>query len=70
MRLELADCERVLLQEIADRRFKRNHVAMTYRLALASSDEPDWARVNEAIVERWSVSGLQWIKKRAWGEKK
>ena len=25
-----------------------------------------WARVNQAIIRRWSVSGLQWIKQRAW----
>ena len=25
-----------------------------------------WAKVNDAIIARWSVSGLCWIKKQAW----
>ena len=26
----------------------------------------DWSKVNHAIIERWSVAGLTYIKKRAW----
>jgi hypothetical protein len=25
-----------------------------------------WSVVNDAIIDRWSVSGLVWIKTRAW----
>ena len=31
-----------------------------------SSPEIDWAAVNKAIIERWSLSGLKSIKKMAW----
>lgn len=65
MRIELAACESTLLREIADTDFKRRHVAMTYALAMRSSETVDWGRVNSAIVERWSVSALTWIKEQA-----
>ena len=64
--LELMDTTRVLLEEIADSYFNRNGIALTYALALKSSDPTDWAKVNAAILERWSLSGLGYIKKRAW----
>ena len=44
-------------------------VAMTYALALRSSWPTDWKRVNAAIVARWSVSGLERIKRLAWSGK-
>jgi len=54
-----------LLREIGDKQFKRRDVAQTYRLAMQSSDETDWKRVNLAIIERWSMSALIWIKEQA-----
>ena len=63
---QLMDCERVLLAEIADKRMKRNDVAMTYAMALGSDEEIDWAKVNRAIIDRWSTSALVYIKDRAW----
>jgi hypothetical protein len=71
MRIELADCQGVLLDEIADPKMKRLDVAKTYCLALRSSerDTIDWTKVNEAIIARWSKSALLWIKERAWSGK-
>ena len=63
---QLMDCEAVLLSEIADKRMKRNDVAMTYAMALGSDEQIDWARVNRAIIDRWSTSALVYIKERAW----
>jgi len=63
---ELMQCEKVLLEEIADKRMKQKDIAQTYALALRSRDEMDWRVVNKAIVERWSHSGLEHIKKMAW----
>ena len=63
---ELMDCTRVLLEEIADKRFKQRNIAQTYALALRSSYNTDWATVNKAIIERWSLSGLERIKNWAW----
>lgn len=68
MPFELALCEQALLTEIADKSLKRGDIALTYRLAMASSerDRVDWAKVNRAIIQRWSKAGLTWIKKEAW----
>ena len=67
-KIELACCTETLLNEIAQGA-TRNAVAQTYRLAMQSSTPTDWPRVNRAILSRWSVSGLNWIKKRAWSGK-
>jgi len=64
--LELRMCEKIILDEIANKVFKRNSIALTYALAMMSSEKVDWAKINQAIVERWSLSGLEYIKKRAW----
>jgi len=69
IKMELACCTYVLLSEIADKRFKRKDIAMTYALALCSSEETNWKTVNKAIVERWSMSGLRYIKNLAWSGK-
>ena len=63
--LELANCTNHLLQEIADRRMKRRDVAQSYALAMRSSEATDWAKVNEAIIARWSLSALVFIKEQA-----
>ena len=64
--LELTDCTNVLLDEIADKKFKQKNIAKTYALSLQSSYPTDYARVNRAIIDRWSVSGLNRIKNMAW----
>lgn len=66
--IELMACTEVLLNEIAQGA-KRRAVAQTYRLAMQSSHPTDWAKVNAAIIDRWSFSGLEWIKKQAWSGK-
>ena len=68
MRVELACCETTLLNEIGDPAMKRADVALTYAMALRSSEASnvDWAKVHKAIMERWSKSALTWIKERAW----
>ena len=62
------DCERILLKEIADPKATRDELALTYGLSLCSSEFKtiDWAKVNRAIIERWSMSALLYIKRRAW----
>ena len=66
VRIELADPEGQLLEEIADPRMTRNDVRLTYRLALRSQDRVDWGKVNRAIIERWSATTLKQIKAWAW----
>jgi hypothetical protein len=71
MSFELANCQNTLLREIADPIVKRLDVAKTYALALRSSEceRVNWKKINYAIVERWSISALEWIKKQAWSGK-
>lgn len=65
--IEMVNCENQLIGEIANPNFKRRDVAQTYALALKSSerDKINWKRVNMAIIKRWSVSALNWIKQQA-----
>lgn len=77
---ELSDPVALILREIAERRMHRRDVALTYALvmqyqfrseALAKIErrkppEDAFERINAAILERWSVSGLKWIKRLAW----
>ena len=65
-RILLADPQGQLLDEIADLKMTRKQVALTYRLATLEPGAVDWPAVNRAIVARWSVSALEWIKKFAW----
>uniref|UniRef100_A0A6M3LSX4 Uncharacterized protein n=1 Tax=viral metagenome TaxID=1070528 RepID=A0A6M3LSX4_9ZZZZ len=62
---ELVCCTNTLLREIADHSLVRRDVAQTYAIALRSSEPTDWKRVNDAIIGRWSVSALIWIKEQA-----
>jgi hypothetical protein len=66
MRVEMVDVQGQLMAEIADPRMKRADVALTYAFGLRQHDDVDWPTVNRAIVERWSMAGLDWIKTRAW----
>ena len=63
MKTELYCCTQTLLQEIKIKEVTKKDIAKTYALALASSEETDWAKVNKAIIKRWSMSALFDIKK-------
>jgi hypothetical protein len=59
--------ERRLLKLIANPSMNRRDVAVTYRLAMRDAQDcVNWTEVNKAIIVRWSVSGLKWIKEFAW----
>ncbi len=63
----LAVPEQTILGEIADRRMNQKDVAKTYALILRDSpNSVDWAKINEAIMNRWSFAGLERIKRMAW----
>ncbi len=71
LHMELVNCEATLLHEIGTREAKgltRDSVALTYAMALRSSERPsiDWGKVNRAIIARWSPAALNYIKERAW----
>jgi len=64
--MELLCCESTILNEISHKECKRKHIALTYYFCMASSEEVDWGKINKAIIERWSHSGLNYIKTEAW----
>jgi hypothetical protein len=56
-----------VLAAIADPTCTRDGVAVDYAMALrAYGPSGEWREINEAIVERWSVSALVYIKEKAW----
>jgi hypothetical protein len=66
--IEIACVESVIENEIAQG-CTQKQIAQTYALGLRSSWPTDWKRVNEAIIKRWSFSGLNRIKNLAWSGK-
>ncbi|HWF25213.1 MAG TPA: hypothetical protein VG275_07190 [Solirubrobacteraceae bacterium] len=64
--VEMADPQGQLLREVADRRLTRDDVALTYAFALRQASEVDFALVNHAILDRWSMAALRYIKEKAW----
>lgn len=69
IQFNLVCCTQTILHEIANKATQK-YVAVTYAIALKSeaqgADKPDWPKINRAILDRWSMSGLERIKKWAW----
>ena len=55
-----------LLFAVVDEKKTRKDIAVVYAAALWQSAPVEWAAVNLAIKERWSMSGLKYIKELAW----
>ena len=66
MFVSMVDPEGQLLSEIADERMTRDDVKVTYAYAIRQADEVDFAKVNAAILDRWSMNALKYIKEGAW----
>ena len=66
VKIELMKCEKTIIEEIGKKQFKRNNVAISYALCIVSLEKVNWTKVNNLIIERWSISGLEYIKKKAW----
>ncbi len=66
MKIELATPQNIILNEIQKHKFTQKSVALTYAFCLRQANEVDFAIINKAIVERWSLSGLERVKKMAW----
>ena len=66
MKFHIAGADTLMLQEIANKECTRDVVARTYAFALRSDHPCDFKKVNKAIIERWSLSALEYIKKMAW----
>lgn len=66
MYVTMVDPEGQILREIADKRMTRDDVKLTYAFALYQQNEVDFAKVNRAIMDRWSIAALRYIKDGAW----
>ncbi|QDU11298.1 hypothetical protein [Gimesia aquarii] len=62
-------CVEMVIENEIKQKCTQRQIAMTYALALKSDYPTDWKKVNSMIIERWSVSGLERIKKMAWSGK-
>ena len=65
MMIQLMDCERTILEEIKNKQARQKDVAVTYAFCILSDEDIDWNRIHHAILDRWSMSGLNKIKKIA-----
>lgn len=67
-RVNLACCTDTICDEIAAG-FTQRQIALTYAMAIKSqaqrADKPDWPKINQAIISKWKMSGLERIKKLA-----
>lgn len=66
MHVTMVDPQGQILREIADRRMTRDDVLTTYAWCIRQADEVDFAVVNRAILDRWSMAALRYIKEGAW----
>lgn len=66
MKVELMSCEEGIIEEIESGDFTRDEITLTYAFYISSNQKPDFGKINRAIVTRWSVSALNYIKKKAW----
>ncbi len=62
----MVDCEDTMLSALKAPELTRDIIALTYAFALRSSEDVDFGKVNRAIMDRWSVAGLEYIKRKAW----
>lgn len=44
----------------------RDEAASLYAYVRKHEPETNWTAINTAIINRWSLSGLEYIKKLAW----
>lgn len=66
MNIELMNVEKCILEEIAEKEATRDSIATTYAFGIRQKKEIDWKKVNRAIIDRWSLSALKYIKEKAW----
>jgi hypothetical protein len=52
--------------KVAEPSHKRDDVARWYAQALRESWDVDYSAINHAILDRWSMAALRYIKERAW----
>lgn len=65
----LVCCTAVITNEIAQG-LTQKQISLTYAMAIVSghvgADIPDWPRINQAILDKWGLKGLNRVKNLAW----
>lgn len=59
----------LMLSEINNPKNKRNDIAKLYKSMIIWDEKyhtANWGDINRAIIKRWSRSGLEYIKRKAW----
>lgn len=64
MKIYMVNVEEQAEMECAEPKCNREDLAYTYAFGMRNKDT-DWVRMNAAILKRFKVTGLMWIKKRA-----
>ena len=64
MKVDLCNIESVIETEIKNK-CNQKTIALSYAFALTSSNEIDFKKINQLIVNRWSMSGLDRVMKMA-----
>ena len=62
------DFTTTILRAIASKNMKKTDIAVIYIILLTRQTRAAIPTINEAIIERWSSSGLQDVKRLAWRE--
>ena len=69
VQINLVCCTQVICDQVGEKQATQKDIALSYAMAIKSAaqkaDEPNWRAINEAILARWKMSGLERIKKRA-----
>ena len=54
--------------KIAHPAHKRDDVALWYEQSLRERWNVDYKEINHAIIQRWSIAALRYVKDKAWRE--
>ena len=67
MKIELMFCEEMILEEISNKETTRDSVALTYAFCrdAKKTQNVNFRTINEAIMKRWTLSALEYIKNEA-----
>lgn len=72
-RISMMDCQNTILRELKFKETTRKSISKTIALSLWSDEDKegliDWDKIYSACVEKWSVSGYEYILKLAWSGK-
>lgn len=64
--IQLCDPQKVLLEEIQDKKITQRSVSLTYAFILRQEPNADFSTVNKAIMDKWGKGGLQRVINKAW----